>query len=104
MMIWLFMLALVMVALTLCSAPVPWMQKGVQAHWVLRNLTAEHKHLLVCQERLKRFQEEGNYHDPESRRENVQWKHLISPPPKKSRNQPSAKKAVLTFFFDYLGH
>lgn len=95
--------------------------RKVCAHCVAWNDTAEQKaqSLRVCEGHLKGFQEEGdsfllhivagdestcNYHDSESRRESMQWKYATSPPPKKSRCQPSAKKVMPTFLFDYHGY
>ena len=42
-------------------------------------------------------------HDPESKIQSKQWKHLHSPPPKKARVQPLAGKVMLNVFCDLHG-
>ena len=80
----------------------------VSARWVLRQLTAELKERVdVCQERLKRFEREGDgflgrtvmgdetwvhYHQPETKKASREWRHTSSPKPKKFHTQPSAGK------------
>ena len=43
------------------------------------------------------------HYDPETKAQSMQWKHLDSPPPKKTRVQPSAGKVILTVFWDQDG-
>ena len=41
--------------------------------------------------------------DPDTKQESMQWKHPCSPPPKKSKTQPSAGKVMATVFWDPKG-
>ncbi|GBM98457.1 hypothetical protein AVEN_185984-1 [Araneus ventricosus] len=40
---------------------------------------------------------------PESKKTSMQWKHTSSPPPRKSKATATARKVVLSFFFDCRG-
>jgi len=88
--------------------------------WVPRQLTEELKERRVdaCQELLRRFEAEGDgflgrivtgdetwvhYHQAETKKTRKQWRHTSSPKPKKFRTQPSARKIMLTLFWDERG-
>jgi hypothetical protein len=84
---------------------------------VPRPLTAELKERRVdyFQERLKRFEAEGDgflgiivtgdeiwvhYHQSEAKKASKKWRHSSSRKPKKFRTQPSARKVILALFWD----
>ena len=92
----------------------------VSARWVPRMLTDDQKrnrldisrHLLSCYEDdpgdfIKRVvtQDEPWVHhfDPETCRENKQWKHPDSPPPKQFKSVHSAGKVIASIFWDSQG-
>ncbi|XP_045132250.1 histone-lysine N-methyltransferase SETMAR-like [Portunus trituberculatus] len=89
----------------------------VCARWVPRELTAEHKRkrLEVCQRLLDRYNNDGerflsrivtgdetwvHHYEPESKRQSMEWKHPGSPATKKFKTQASARKVMLTLFWD----
>jgi len=89
----------------------------VSVRWVPRQLTAELNERCVdtCQESLKRFEAEGDgllgrivtgdetwvhYLQSEIKKAGKEWRHTSSPKPKKFRTQPSARKVMLTLFWD----
>ena len=80
-------------------------------------LTPENKQkrVEICDELLKRYREEGDqfllnivtgdeswihHFDPEEKRLNTQYRHTLSPLPKKFKTVPSAGKILLTVFWD----
>lgn len=88
----------------------------VSARWVPRMLTPDQKRnrVLECEALLAKYQAdpEGflarfvttdetwvHHFDPESKRQSMQWKHAISPPPRKFR----AGKVMATIFWDAEG-
>jgi hypothetical protein len=45
------------------------------------------------------------YHfEPKSKQQSMQWKHTSSPPTKKLKNVPYAKKVMLILFWDINGN
>jgi len=60
--------------------------RTVCARWVPKERTVVHNH---C--------------DPESKRQSMEWRHPSSPAQKKFKRQPSAKKVMLTLFWDMHG-
>jgi hypothetical protein len=44
-----------------------------------------------------------HHYDPELKRQSFEYRHATSPRKKKSKTQPSAKKCMLTVFWDYRG-
>ena len=86
----------------------------VCSRWVPRMLTPEKKRKRVesCEERLKRYREEGDqfllnivigdeswsHFDPEEKRLSMQYRHTSSPRPKKFKTVPPAGKILLTVF------
>ncbi|XP_023713882.1 histone-lysine N-methyltransferase SETMAR-like, partial [Cryptotermes secundus] len=44
-----------------------------------------------------------HYHQPETKRTSKEWRHSLSPKPKKFRTQPSAGKIILNLFWDERG-
>ncbi|KYO21352.1 histone-lysine N-methyltransferase SETMAR [Alligator mississippiensis] len=92
----------------------------VCARWVPKQLTDVHKRqrVEVCTQLLQHLQDEGegflsrivtgdetwvHHYDPESKRQNMQWKCTSSPPPKKIHTQPPSGKVLLILFWDCLG-
>jgi histone-lysine N-methyltransferase SETMAR len=90
----------------------------VSARWVPRQLTHELKerHVDACQERLRRYETEGDgflqrivtvneswvhHFQPETKKASKEWRHSSSPKPKKFRTQASAGKVMLTLFWDH---
>ena len=90
------------------------------SRWVPKELTEEHKRkcLDVCSRHLAHYREEGDnflqqivtgvetwihHYKPESKRQNMQWKHPSSPVAVKFKMQPSAGKLMLTAFWDSQG-
>ena len=72
----------------------------------------------ACQELLRRYEADGEaflqriitgdeswvqFYEPERKRQSMEWRHTLSPKPKKVRVQRSAGKVMLTFFWDYNG-
>jgi len=87
----------------------------VCSRWVPHMLTPEkkQKRVEICQELLKRYREEGDqfllnigtgdeswihHFDPEEKRLSMQYRHISSLRPKKSKTMPSAGKILLTVF------
>jgi len=87
---------------------------------VPRPLTAELKERRVdaCQELLKQYEAGGNgflgrtvtgdetwvhNHQPGTKKASKEWRHTSSPKQKKFRTQPSARKVMLTLFWDERG-
>lgn len=81
---------------------------------------AEHKRkrVEICQRLLDRYNNEGDgflrimvtgdetwvhHYEPESKRQNIEWKHPRSPVKKKFKTQLSAGKVMLTVFWDTKG-
>ena len=73
------------------------------------------KRIESCEELLKRCREEGaqfllnivtgdeswiHHFDPEEKRLSMQYRHTLSPRPKKFKTMPSAGKILLTVFLD----
>jgi len=93
--------------------------RKVCAWWVPKELTVEHKQQFVeVATQLVRWYEENlsilerifngdetwvHHYDPESKRESMEWRHCSSPAQKKFKRQPSAKKVMLTLFWDMHG-
>ena len=44
-----------------------------------------------------------HHYDPESKRQSMEWRHPFSPAKKIFKRQPSAKKIMLTLFWDMYG-
>jgi len=44
-----------------------------------------------------------HHYDPESKRQSMEWRHPSSPVQKKFKSQPSAKKVMLTLYWDMHG-
>ena len=91
------------------------------SRWVPRRLSDDHKRAwqTICHEHLDHHACEGDaflhrfvigdeywvYHyEPESKRQWMQWKHLLSPASKKFKTQASAGKVTLTIFLDVNGN
>jgi histone-lysine N-methyltransferase SETMAR len=81
----------------------------VSARWMPKHLTQEHKRncLDICSCFLERHNREGDnflnriiagdetwihHYEPETKWQNIQWKHTSSPTSKKLKSQPSARK------------
>jgi len=91
----------------------------VSAKRVSRHLTEEHKcnRTDICPRPLERYSREGDnflnriitgdetwiHYEPETKRQDIQWKHTSSPISKKFKSQPSARKLMLTVFWDSQG-
>ena len=92
----------------------------VSARWVPRLLTDEQKEkrVDVCQQLLRRYEDEGSqfleaivtcdetwvhHSTPESKRASMQWRHPDSPPPRKAKTTASAGKVMATIFWDFKG-
>ncbi|PNF29904.1 hypothetical protein B7P43_G07269, partial [Cryptotermes secundus] len=95
--------------------------RKICAQWVQRQLMEEQntQRMAVSLGHLQRYHEEEyaflsliatgdetwcHYFEPESKRQSQQWKHVNSPPPKKSKAlHTSSDKVMMTFFFDCKG-
>ena len=94
--------------------------RKICARWVPRQFTDEHKRkrLEACTQLLDRYRVQGefflfnivtgdeswvNHYDPEDKRQSMQYRHRTSPQPKKFKTIASAKKVLLTVFFDASG-
>ena len=92
----------------------------VCARWVPRQLTDDNKETRfnICAELFERYDHEGDgflhrivtgdetwihQFEPESKRQSMQWRHVISPPPRKFKAVPSMKKIMATVFWDASG-
>ncbi len=92
----------------------------VSARWIPRFLTDSQKERrMSCSQALLTFCDNDpdkffarlvtmdeswiHHYDPESKEESKQWKHTTSPPPKKAKVQASAKKIMLSVFWDERG-
>jgi histone-lysine N-methyltransferase SETMAR len=92
----------------------------VAARWVPRQLTLELKErrMDACEELMGRYKTEGDaflqrivtgdeswvhYFQPETKRASKEWRHSISPKPRKFRALASAGKVMLTLFWDSKG-
>jgi len=92
----------------------------VCARWVPKQLTDTHKETRMGSSltHLQRYNMEGenflyrivtgdetwvHYLTPETKRDSMTWKHVNSPPPKKFKIVPSAKKLMATVFWDHKG-
>lgn len=92
----------------------------VCARWVPRQLTDAHKQARMGSSltHLSRYHVEGNdflerivtgdetwvhHATPESKRDSMTWKHLTSPPVRKFKTTPSARKTMATVFWDCRG-
>ena len=94
--------------------------RKVSARWVLRQLTVEMKaqRKMICTQLLERFTHDGerflqsiitgdeswvHHYDPESKMQSMQYRHKNSPAPKKFKVVGSARKVLLTIFWDMEG-
>jgi len=93
--------------------------RKVCAQWAPKELTVVHKRQCVeIATQLVRWYEEDpsilertvtgdetrvHHYDLESKRQSMEWRHPSSPAHKKFKRQPSAKKAMLTLFWDMHG-
>ena len=95
--------------------------RKVSARWVPRQqLTVEMKaqRKTICTQLLERFTHDGerflrsiitgdeswvHHYDPESKMQSMQYRHKISPAPKKFKVVASARKVLLTIFWDMEG-
>lgn len=94
--------------------------RRVCARWVPRMLTPEMKHQrkVMCEQLLARYEDEGDafiqqivtgdeswvhHYDPESKQQSMEYRHKTSPSPKKFKVVASARKVMLTVFWDYEG-
>jgi len=94
--------------------------RKVCSRWVLRQLSDDHKCAwqMICQKNLDHHACKGDaflhrivigdeswvcHYEPESKRQSMQWKHLLSPANKKFNTQASAGKVMLTIFWDVNG-
>jgi len=85
--------------------------RKVCARWVLRLLTEDHKgqRKAMTSELLQRYQHEGDefllrivigdeswfhHFEPETKRQSMEWSHLLSPSKKKAKTVPSAAKVM----------
>lgn len=92
----------------------------VCARWVPKQLTDDHKQsrMGLSLAHLSRYKLEGNeflerivtgdetwvhYSTPENKRDSMTWKHLGSPPVRKFKSGPSARKLMATVFWDCRG-
>lgn len=91
--------------------------RKVCARWVPRMLTPDMKQnrKQISQELLTRYAQEGDaflnrivtgdeswvhHFDPENKRQSMEFRHLISPPPRKFKVVASAGKVMMTIFWD----
>jgi hypothetical protein len=78
------------------------------SRWVSKQLTEDHKQnrVEICIQFLHRYEREGllerivtgdetwvHHFEPESKQQSMRWKHTSSPPTKKFKNVPFAKKS-----------
>jgi len=93
--------------------------RKVCARWVPKELTVVHKRqrVEVANQFVRRYEEDPSilvriltadktwvhHYDPDSKRQSMEWKHPSSPAKKKFKRQPSAKKIMLTPFWDMHG-
>ncbi|GFW53271.1 histone-lysine N-methyltransferase SETMAR [Trichonephila clavipes] len=93
--------------------------RKVCAAWVPKQLTDQQKKLRmgIALKHLFRHQEDPTFmkrivtgdeswchhYEPETKRDNMQWKHVSSPPPKNFKVVKSVGKVLLTVFFDVQG-
>ena len=94
--------------------------RKVSARWVPRQLTVEMKarRKTICTQLLERFTHDGerflrsiitgdeswvHHYDPESKMQSMQYRHKNSPAPKKFKVVASARKVLLTIFWDMEG-
>lgn len=92
----------------------------VCAKWVPRSLTAEHRmqRTTMSADLLERFDAEGeaflsrivtgdetwvHHFEPETKRQSMEWHHPQSPRTKKFKTTPSARKVMVTVFWDSEG-
>jgi [histone H3]-lysine36 N-dimethyltransferase SETMAR len=92
----------------------------VCARWVPRQLTPDNKETRfnICADLCERYSNEGDgflhriitgdetwihQFEPESKRQSMQWRHVISPPPRKFKMIPATKKIMATVFWDAQG-
>lgn len=91
--------------------------RKICSRWVPRKLTEENKQQRqkCCERLLQRYREEGDdflfnivtgdetwvhSYDPEEKRQSMEYRHYGSPQTKKFKTQASAKKLLLTVFWD----
>ena len=95
-----------------------WYSK-VCAAWALKRLSLDHqkRRMGFCLKHLIRYEEDLAFLDrtvggdetwchhyaPESKKTSMQWKHSSSPSPRKSKATITARKVMLSFFFDCRG-
>ena len=94
--------------------------RKVSARWVPRQLTVEMKaqRKTICTQLLERFTHDGerflrsiitgdeswvHHYDPESKMQSMQYRHKNSPAPKNFKVVASARKVLLTMFWDMEG-
>ena len=94
--------------------------RKVSARWVPRMLTPQMKlqRVQICRELLAKFDEDGedflrqivtgdeswvHHYDPESKQQSKEYRHKTSPSPKKFKVYSSARKVLLTIFWDSEG-
>ncbi|GFY03031.1 histone-lysine N-methyltransferase SETMAR [Trichonephila clavipes] len=93
--------------------------RKVCAAWVPKQFTDQQKELRMglALQHLFRYQEDPafmkrivtgdetwcHHYEPKTKRDSMQWKHALSPPPKKFRAVKSVGKVLLTVFFDVTG-
>jgi len=93
--------------------------RKVCARWVPKELTVVHKRqrVEVVTQFARRYEEDPSFlerivtgdetwvhhYDPESKRQSMEWRHSSFPTQKKFKRQPSAKKVMLTLFWDMHG-
>ena len=92
----------------------------VCSHWLPCQLTPQHKSQIMglSLQHLQRYQDEGDnmlscivtgdeswvhHYEPKKKRASMQWKHPTSPAQKKFKVTPSARKVMLTVFWDCQG-
>jgi len=93
--------------------------RKVCAWWIPKELTVVHKQqrVEVATQFVRRYEEDPrilertvtgdeicvHHYNPESKRQNMEWRHPSSPAQKKFKRQPSAKKVMLMHFWDVHG-
>jgi transposase len=94
--------------------------RKVCSRWVPKQLTEDHKqkHVGICTQFLHQYEREGedllerivmedetwvHRFETKSKQQSMQCKHTSSPPTKKFKNVPSAKKVMLILFWDISG-
>jgi len=92
----------------------------VCTRWVPRSLTTDHRHQrkAICSELLECFDAEweaflsrivtgdepwAHHYEPETKRQSMEWHHPQSPRKKKFKTTPSARKLMITVFWDIDG-